>query len=80
MQLDAWGYSEGSVKQIAEAVRNGIDGIPGVWGNGTCIIVSVVSQGDSDADEQPKAGTDQWLYHTICEYAVMYRVTIPTLS
>ena len=80
VQFDAWGYTESSVKMMVEAVRNSIDGPPGVWGNGTCEIVTVISQGDIDADEEPKAGTDQWLYHTISEYSIMYRVTKPTLS
>ncbi len=80
VQLDAWGYTESDVKLSLEAIRNSIDGIPGVWGDGSCVIVWVVSQGDIDADESPQAGSDQWLYHTITEYAVMYRVVPPTLS
>lgn len=80
VQIDAWSYSESSVKHILEAIRNGIDGLPGVWGNGTCQIMSVVQQDDIDADEPPKAGSDQWLYHSLTEYSVKYRVAIPTLS
>jgi hypothetical protein len=86
VQFDAWcidtasGPGVGTTKKIVETIRNAIDGIPGVWGNGGCVIVSVVSQGDSDADEEPKTGTDEWLRHVIAEYSVKYRVGIPTLS
>jgi hypothetical protein len=74
-QIDAWGYDAGTVKMIAETIFNGLNGVPGVWGNGTCTILSVVQQ-----DEPPRAGTDQWLYHTTAEYAIKYRVSIPTLA
>ena len=81
VQIDAWGYSEGVVKQLIEAVWNGIDGLPvNPWGDGTCVIMSVVQQDDSDADEPPKAGTDQPIYHSMSEYNIKYRVVIPTLS
>jgi hypothetical protein len=82
VQLDAWGYTESAIKMIIEAIRNGIDGsgLPEVWGNGTVIIMSCIQQDDIDSDEEPKAGSDQWLYHTISEYNVKYRVSIPTLS
>ena len=80
VQLDAWSYEYGTSKQILESIRNSIDGPPGVWGDGSCTIVWVVQQDDIDASESPKSGTDQWLYHLITEYRVMYRVTKPTLS
>ncbi len=79
VQVDAWAYDEGDVKQSLEAIRKSIDGIPGIWGDGTCTIVSVVSQGDLDADEPPKSGSDQWLYHSLSEYMVMYRVNKPSV-
>lgn len=80
VQIDMWGYSEAAVKTGIEAVRNGIDGTPGTWGDGTCQIISVVQQEDTDMDEPPKAGSDQVLYRTMSEYVVRYRVSIPTLS
>ncbi len=79
VQVDAWSYSYGTSKAIIEAVWNAIDGPPGTWGDGTCLIMSVVQQDDIDASEKPEAGSDQWLYHLIQEYNVKYRVAIPTL-
>ncbi len=80
VQLDAWAYSAGTAKILIEAIANGIDGIPGVWGNGTCVIMSVVQQDETDSDEPPIAGTDQPTFHTMAEYSVKYRVTIPSLT
>jgi len=80
VQLDVWDFTVAGPKKVLEAIRNGIDGLPGTWGDGTVTILSVVQQDDIDADEEPKAGSDQWLYHSIAEYAVKYRVSIPTLS
>ena len=80
IKLRACSYGYGTAKQLAEAVWNGIDGIPGTWGDGSCQIVSVVHTDESDDPISPKAGTDQWIYRVSQEYAVMYRVAIPTLS
>lgn len=80
VQIDAWSYGYGTSKQIVESVWNAIDGPPGSWGNGTCTIVNVIQQDDIDASERPQAGSDQWLYHIIQEYSIMYRVTTPTLT
>ena len=80
VQIEAHSYAYGTSKQIIEAIWNAIDGTPGQWGNGTCVIVSVVQQDDSDASEKPQAGTDQPLFRVIQEYNVKYRVAIPTLS
>ncbi len=64
-----------------QAIRNGIDGPPvgNPWG-GFCVIMSVVQQDTTDLDEEPKAATDQWIYHTIIEFNIKYRVAFPTLS
>jgi hypothetical protein len=75
VQLDIWAYSESAVKQAMAAIYSAINGPPGTWGNGTCIIMAVVHQGDTDSDEPPKAGSDQWLYHSFSEYMVQYRLT-----
>ncbi len=80
VQFDAWSYSYGTAKQMLEAVRDSIDGPPGIWGDGSCEIVWVVQQDDIDASERPQAGSDQWLYHLISEYSVMYRQPAPTLA
>jgi len=81
VQLDAWSYGYGISKQILEAIRQSIDGIPvNPWGNGTCIIVSVVQQTDIDQSEPPADGSDKWIYHLISEYQIKYRVSLPTLN
>jgi len=78
-KISAWSYNYGISKQIAEAVWTGIDGVPAVWGNGTCEIISVVQQDDDDEPIQPRAGTDQWIYRVNQVYQIMYRVTLPNL-
>jgi hypothetical protein len=80
VKLGAWSYSYGTSKMLVEALWNGIDGIPGQWGNGSCQIMSVVQQDDTDEPIAPKTKSDQWVYRVNQEYAVKYRVTIPTLS
>lgn len=80
IQLDAWAYSASTVKNLIEAIENGIGGPPGTWGNGTCVIMSCVHQNELDADEEPEGGNDKPIYRTIAEYNVQYRVMVPTLS
>lgn len=80
--LDVWSYDYGDSKMLVEAIFNGFDGTPveDSWGNGTCQIVAVTQQNESDEPIAPKAGTDQWIYRISVEYRVMYRVSVPTLS
>ena len=75
-------YSYGTSKVIIEKLFNGLDGPPveTSWGDGSCEIITVTSQGDSDIPIPPKAGTDQWIYAIMTMYRIQYRVTIPTLS
>jgi hypothetical protein len=81
IQLDAWGFTEGTVKQILEAIRNALDGAPiNPWGDGTCRISRVIKGISADMDEPPKAGSDQVLYRSFSEYTIGYYVSIPTLS
>ena len=79
VKLTSYAYSKAVTDQMALAIWNAIDGPPGTWGDGTCKIMSVSHQEDSDNDEQPKAATDQWLYIIESEYLIRYRVAIPTL-
>ena len=74
IQLDIWAYTQSAVKQSLKAIYDSINGVPGVWGDGSCVIMAVVHQNDTDADEPPKAGTDQVLYHSLSEYMVQYRL------
>jgi hypothetical protein len=78
--LGQGGY--GIAKLATEAMWNGIDGagLEQTWGDGSCVIMSVVQQDESDEPAQPKDGSDQWIYGVRSEYAIKYRVTIPTLS
>ncbi len=78
--LSAFSYNYGIAKQITEVMWSGIDGVPATWGNGSCEIIGVVQQDDSDNASQPKAGSDQWMYRVDSEYSVKYRVTLPTLA
>ncbi len=82
VQVDMRGYSEPAVKQGLEAIRQAIDGasFPQTWGDGSVIIMSSIQQDDTDADEAPEAGSDQVVYHSLTEYAIKYRVSIPTLA
>ena len=82
VQMDMWGLGDsqqGAVKFGIEAIRSEMDGPPTVWGDGSCVIMSVVQQTDGDLDEEPEAGSDQVLYHSMTEYAVKYRVSIPVI-
>jgi len=80
VQVNIQGYAYVTIKQAIEALWNGIDGPPNTaWGDGTCIIMSVVQQDDADMPAKPMAGTDQWLYDVMQEYNIKYRVAIPSL-
>lgn len=80
VQLEASSYSYGLSKRIVEAIWNAIDGVPGAWGDGTCVIMSVVHQDDTDLPSTPKAGSDQPIFSVISEYNIKYRVAIPSLT
>lgn len=82
VQLDMWSFSSLAVKQGLEAIRNMFDGagLPQTWGDGSVVIMSSIQQDDTDLDEPPEAGSDQVTYHSLTEYSVKYRVSIPTLS
>jgi hypothetical protein len=80
VSLEAWSYNYGTSKRILEAVRQSIDGIPGTWGDGSCVIMSSVSGAESDEAIPPQAATDQWIYKASIDYGVKYRVAIPTLT
>jgi hypothetical protein len=79
VQFDVWGFSQSSVKTAIEAIREDIDGsgLGQTWGDGSVIIMSCIQQDDTDADEPPKAGSDQWLYHSLTEYSIKYRLSLP---
>jgi hypothetical protein len=82
VQIDVWAFSAIAVKQGIEAVRNMLDGagLDQQWGDGSVVIMSCIQQDDVDLDEAPEAGSDQVTYHSLTEYSVKYRVSIPTLS
>jgi len=75
VQFDVWSFTGSDTKEAVAAIYDAINGVPGVWGDGSCTIMSVVHQGDSDMDEPPKAGSDQWLYRTTSEYRIQYRLS-----
>lgn len=62
------------------AIFNAINGPPGSWGDGSCVIISVTQQDEGDDEGPPKAGSDQWIPYIETEYLIRYRVPIPTLS
>ena len=78
--LSAWGYSLADVDAITAAVWNALDGIPGAWGDGSCVIMSVSHQDETDDHIPPRAGTDQWIYRISSDYRVQYRTGLPTLQ
>ncbi len=80
VKLTAVAYGYGTVKQIVEAAWSAVDIVPTVWGDGSCEIIGVVQQDDSDDSSPPKAGSDQWVYRVNSEYDVKYRVTLPSLA
>jgi hypothetical protein len=78
VQLSGWSYSLASAVGIVEALVAGLRKMPvGTWGDGTCIIMSVSHQDETDQPEEPQAGSDQWTYQIVSEYQVKYRVPIP---
>lgn len=78
--FEAQSYTCTIADAIIEALRNGIDGTPDEWGDGSLVIMSVVEQDDDDEFQKADAGTDQPNFQRSTEYAIKYRVTIPTLT
>lgn len=80
VKIDVWGYTFSEVDAATLAWWNAIDGLPGQWGDGSCVIMSISHQDEQDLHQPPKAGSDQWTYHIQSEYAVKFRTGLPTLS
>lgn len=80
VELSSWSYLESQADAIALAIWNALDGIPGKWGNGTCVILAVAHDDEIDLAEPPKAGSDQWVYRMSSPYIVRYRTGFPTLA
>lgn len=79
LQFDAMDYTVAAPKLILEAIRVGIDGTIGqFWGDGSVQIMSCLQTSDIDEDMPPRAGSDQWIYRSLSEYQVKYRVALPT--
>lgn len=75
VQIDVFAFSEAPIKMALAAIFNSIAAVPpATWGDGSCVIVSVVHQDDSDSDEAPAPGSTQVLYHSFSEYLIVYRL------
>ncbi len=80
VQIDAWSYTYSTSKAIIGAIRLAMAVPSGTWGDGSCVIMSVVVPDSLDLPEQPRAGSDQWIYHVVQELHVKYRVPLPSGS
>lgn len=78
--LKLWGYTYGTASAMTSALFSALNGPPGVWGNGTCSIISVTQHDEGDDVGRPFAASDQWIPYIESEYLVRYRVPNPTLS
>jgi len=75
IQVSAWSFAESSSDQLVQAIRDRFDGFTGTI-NGVTVTASI-KQDELDIPHPPKAGTDQWIYETACDYRVNHRITLP---
>lgn len=80
VQLSGWSYKLSDADSIAGVLFNALDGLvnDATWGNGTVTIMSCVQAEEIDLPEQVETGTDVWIHQIASEFAIKYRVSIPT--
>lgn len=65
---------------IAEAIRQALDGFTGRLGSGATSVVAVqsVCRAERDLVDDPENGTGKPLVRTVCEYLIRFREPQPT--
>lgn len=77
VRISAWAYLQSDADQLAQAIRDSFDGWSGV-ASGTRILACALKD-ERDFPQEPRAGTDQWVYQVTHEYEIAHRVGLPTL-
>lgn len=76
LEIAVRSYSESIADQIAQAIRDRLDGLHGSYAGAD--ILSILYADESDAPIVARAGSDQWIYLVEVTYDVKHRVSIPT--
>jgi hypothetical protein len=75
-ELDCWGATYDQADQLAEAVRQKMQGFSGAMGS--TLVTSVLLDDEVDAFEPNDDGSDTGLYRITLKYRIQYRESIPT--
>jgi hypothetical protein len=73
--LKGWSYRYSDVDALALALFDALNGPPGTWGDGSCVVNSVTHQDDTDTAEPAKTGSDLWVHSRESEYLIKYFLT-----
>lgn len=77
IQIDCWSYDYSVMLDLADAIRDKLDGFRGAMGD--AYVLDVKLDQETDLHELPDDGTDNVLYHRACDYIVFSREAVPTL-
>lgn len=70
-QISCWGASYATAKQLADAIRETIDGYSGAWGSDTIDVVMVTN--DVEFFEPPSDGAEVGTYHVALDVLIGHR-------
>jgi len=74
-QVDCWSRSLAECVELAEAVRQALQGYKGTMEDDHIFFITLDDQ--NNLDEAPKDGSDQWLYRREQDYLIKYRESVP---
>jgi hypothetical protein len=80
-EIVSWSRSYDNAKDLADAVRNSLQGFIGIFGSGASQVqvgfVKLMDEEDGHYD--PEDGSDNGWFAIVCEYHVKYLETAPVL-
>jgi len=74
-EIDCWSKSYEAADQLAEAVRQQMQGFSGTMG--ATSVKSVILDDEQDAYEAPQDGSDNGLYRITLRYRIRYTESVP---
>lgn len=77
IQIDCWGATSVSVANVAEQVREELDGMRNTTMGGV-IVSHVVLQSERDSFEEPVDATERGVFRISQDYTIAHASTVPT--
>jgi len=76
VQISALAASNAAAEDIAEAVRDAMQGFAGLWGS--TLVTSVILQNEIDLDDPDQVGGDINTHEIALDYEIQHAVSVPS--